>query len=153
MDHHSPQSYLDSKVLTASQPRLHLLLLEGAVRQVRRAEAAAAEESWSEFELALAKAMDIVEEMVRSVTDSLEPLAGKLVDFYAFLFRELTACRFDRDTKKLASLSELLEFERETWRQVCENLEMNSTTAASRRIAPAPATSAFSPGQSFSIEA
>jgi flagellar secretion chaperone FliS len=153
MNHPTPQSYLDNRILTASQPRLHLMLLDGAVRQVRRAESAAAEESWSEFELALAKGMDIVEELVRSVTDRSEPLAENILELYAFLFRELTACRFERDRKKLATLSELLEFERETWRQVCENLEVNATTSAGRRIVPTPATDAFAPGQSFSFEA
>lgn len=153
MNPKTPQSYLDGKVLTASQPRLHLMLLEGAVRQIRRAEAAVEQKCWSDFDLATSKATDIVEELVRSVTNRPEPLADQLLEQYSFLFRELTACRFERDCKKLSSLSELLEFERETWRQACENLELSATTSASRRIAPTPATDAFAPGQSFSFEA
>ena len=61
--------YLESKVLTASQPRLHLMLLEAAVRKCRVAQQAGQNQSTGVNSMRhVDKAMDIVEELVRSVS-------------------------------------------------------------------------------------
>jgi flagellar biosynthetic protein FliS len=127
--------YLESKVLTASQPRLHLMLLEGAQRQGRIAQQAGQAEYWGEFYASMDKLMAIMEELVRSVADSKNPIAESLEEQYAFLYRELAASRFSLDTNKLAECMKLMDFERETWKQVCDKVD---TTPASRPVVVAP---------------
>jgi flagellar biosynthetic protein FliS len=127
--------YLEGKILTASQPRLHLMLLEGAQRQCRIAQQAGQAEYWGEFYASMDKLMAIMEELVRSVSDSKSPIAESLEEQYAFLYRELAASRFSLNTEKLAECMKLVDFERETWKQVCDKVD---TTPASRPAIVAP---------------
>jgi flagellar biosynthetic protein FliS len=127
--------YLEGKILTASQPRLHLMLLEGAQRQGRIAQQAGQAEYWGEFYASMDKLMAIMEELVRSVSDSKNPIAESLEEQYAFLYRELAAARFALNTEKLSECMKLVDYERETWKQVCDKVD---TTAASRPVVVAP---------------
>jgi flagellar biosynthetic protein FliS len=144
--------YLESKVLTASQPRLHLLLLEGAVRQCAVAQQAGSQQFWGEFDAAVGKAMDIVEELTRSVAGKTMELAESLEEQYAFIYRELTTSRFDMNLDKLAVCAKLLEYHRETWKHVCDK---SDTTASARPVVVAPHLQSDNnfAGESFSFEA
>jgi flagellar secretion chaperone FliS len=144
--------YLESRILTASQPRLHLMLLEGAARQCTVAQQAGAQEFWGEFEGALGKTLDIVEELVRSVTGKTIEIAGSLEEQYAFLYRELTSARFGMDLGKLADCAKLLEFHRETWKQVCDKADV-STSPRPAVIAPHMTADTGLVSESFSFEA
>jgi flagellar secretion chaperone FliS len=144
--------YLESKVLTASQPRLHLMLLESALRQCRVAHEAGAKEFWGEFDASLEKAMDIVEELTRSVTGQKSEISKQLEEQYAFLFRELTHSRFSMDLDKLASCAKLLDFERETWKLVCDKTEVQSSSRPTL-VAPHFESGGTLTSESFSFEA
>ena len=152
MAERSNAQYLQSKITTASQPRLHLMLIEGASRQCRVAEQAGRAEYWGEFYAAIDKALDIIEELARSVSGTKNEISEKLEEQYAFLYRELAAARFSLDLPKLATCAKLLDFERDTWKQVCEK---NDVAPVSRQAVIAPSLnldSAYS-GESFSFEA
>ena len=127
--------YLEGKILTASQPRLHLMLLEGAQRHGRIAQQAGQAEYWGEFYASMDKLMAIMEELVRSVSDSKDKIAESLEEQYAFLYRELAAARFALNTEKLAECLKLVDFERETWKQVCDKVD---TATDSRPVVIAP---------------
>lgn len=144
--------YLESKVLTASQPRLHLMLLESALRLGRVAHEAGAKEFWGEFDAALGKTMDIVEELVRSVTGQKSKISKQLEEQYAFLFRELTDSRFSMNLDKLATCMKLLDFERETWKLVCDKSETPDVNRATV-VAPHFRADTTSSSGSFSFEA
>jgi flagellar protein FliS len=115
-------SYLRSKVCTASQPQLQLMLLEGAVRFGRQARQAC-EESVPEAERLLDRTLDVVETLVHGVTGGKTEISERLEGQYAFLFRELAACRIHQDVEKLDGVLSLLEYERETWKQACDRCE------------------------------
>jgi flagellar secretion chaperone FliS len=148
----SSAQYLESKILTASQPRLQLMLLEGALRFSRNAQQAAANEFWVEFETSLGKAMDIVEELATSVCRQKTEISQQLEEQYAFIFRELTACRFSIDLPKLESCIKLLDFERETWKLACERIE-EQPVARPAVVAPHLQSDAALAGESLSLEA
>lgn len=139
-------------MLTASQPRLHLMLLEGAVRQTMVAQQAGGQQFWGEFDAALGKAMDLVEELARSVAGKAVELATSLEDQYAFLYRDLAAARFDMNLSKLADCGKLLEYHRETWKQVCDQADAQPTPRPAV-IAPNLYGDTALPSQSFSFEA
>jgi flagellar biosynthetic protein FliS len=144
--------YLEGKILTASQPRLHLMLLEGAQRQCRIAQQAGQAEYWGEFYASMDKLMAIMEELVRSVADSKNSIAESLEEQYAFLYRELAAARFALDTNKLAECMKLVDFERETWKQVCDKLD-TATPSRPAVIAPHLTMDTGVVSESFSFEA
>jgi flagellar protein FliS len=115
--------YLDGKVLTASQPRLHLMLLDGTLRFGRQAKELWDEENFSETDQLLGRVADILDEMTRSVSAGSEESSQQLEEQYAFIYRELAACRINLSVEKLDSCLKLLEFERETWLLACERFE------------------------------
>ena len=152
MASNSGLQYLESKVLTASQPRLHLMLLEAVLRQCRVARDAGAKEFWGEFDACMEKSMDIVEELVRSVTGQKSEISKQLEEQYAFLFRELTSSRFSMDLEKLSECAKLLDFERETWKLVCDKSDVQPASRPAI-VAPHFQSGANLATESFSFEA
>ena len=126
--------YLESKVLTASAPQLHLMLLEGALRFGRQAQ-----ELWSSdaenpsVEGLLARMADIVDELAHSMANGEGEISDQFEEQYAFIYRELTASRLNREIDRLQDCIKLLDYQRETWKQVCEKLgsEESGTTSQS----------------------
>ena len=138
-------TYIEGRVLSASQPQLHLLLIEGALRFGEQAK-----QSWQDETQAdrvnqlLDRMANIVEEMVYSTANGRTNISKQLEEQYAFLYRELTVCRIDHDAEKFQSCLKLLEFQRETWKMACEWLETKpaapATTSASVPLPHLPFT-------------
>ncbi|GJM19200.1 MAG: hypothetical protein DHS20C14_14130 [Phycisphaeraceae bacterium] len=109
-------AYLRTRVMTASPEELRLLLLEGALRFANQAKAGLESK---DFEAALAgfsQCRDIVLELLTSVRPEHDPqLAERVRSLYTFMYSELVSASFDKDIPKLAKVIELLEYERETW--------------------------------------
>ena len=151
----SRSKYMESKILTASQPQLHLMLLEGAVRFGQKAV-----ELWDDQEHAatvdsfIERLMDITEELSRSTTGRDNEVSLRLEEEYAFIFRELASCRMNQDRSKLEKSLELLSYQRDTWRQACEQLE-TVTDMPLPESGPAPVTYVATPSDttSFSLDA
>ncbi len=116
-------TYLETEVRTATPQKLRLMLIEGALRFARQAV-----EYWDDPEHpdrrydALARCHDIVSELYAAIrTDDL-PVAGQVKSIYQFLFGQLALVTMRHDPKILQDVIEVLEMERETWRQVCEKM-------------------------------
>lgn len=147
--------YMESKVLTASQPQLHLMLLEGAVRFGQKAI-----ELWDDQAQAAAvdsfieRLMDITEELSRSTTGRDNEISLRLEEEYAYLYRELASCRMNQDRSALQKCLELLNYQRDTWRMACEQLE-NVEETPMPKSGPAPVSYVASPtdATSFSLDA
>ena len=145
--------YLESKVLTASQPRLHLMLLEGALQFGQQAKQRwNDDEAFAETEQLLSRMMDIVEELTLGTAARGSEISKQLVEQYAFVYRELTASRINRDLQKLDECLKLLEFQRKTWKLACEKLAADPPTAAKTSGLP-PHLLSQSTSDSFSLEA
>ncbi|MEM9658253.1 MAG: flagellar export chaperone FliS, partial [Planctomycetota bacterium] len=130
----SASSYFETQVRTASQPQLQLILLDGALRSTRQATRLIRESNdWQAAGLQIAKAAEIAEGLVKSVADGKSDLSHRLEEEYAFLYRELTAARINRDLARLDHAADLLEYERETWRLACERVAADAAA-----VAPAP---------------
>ena len=123
---HDPRlasTYFETQVRTASQPRLQMMLLDGALRAVRQAVSQIEDAGdWQTAGLQLAKAAEITEGLVQSAAQGSEALSKRFEEEYAFLYRELTAARINQDSAKVKTVQQLLEYQRETWRLVCDNL-------------------------------
>jgi flagellar protein FliS len=144
-----PTSYLESKVLTASPPRLHLMLVEGAIRFGRKAEQELAAGNEGYANEAMIRAIDVVAEMLAGVRHSDSDINQKLADLYQFLFHTLTSAYVNTDPVKLADVLRILEFERETWQLACDRGTEQSKP--NTPIAPLQPSSPLSDG--LSIEA
>ncbi len=150
----SRTQYLEGKIQTSSQPQLHLLLLDGALRFGRQAR-----EQWGddtdlgEVAPLLGRMSDIVEELTYSVAKSEEKLSKDFEEQYAFIFRELCASQINEDRSKLDDCLKLLEFERETWKLACEKIELSSSAAMAKPIVPHMHLPSGMPSEGLSLEA
>lgn len=122
-------SYLESKVLTAPPHRLHLMLIDGAIRFARQADEALKRGEPAAAAGPLMRVVDIVGEMLASVRESKTQLSGKLADLYLFLFRRVSEATINSDAAALAEALRLLEYERQTWQLACEKADSASASA------------------------
>jgi flagellar protein FliS len=123
-------SYLESKVLTAPPQRLHLMLIEGAIRFGRQAEAALQRGDAVAAAAPLLRVIDILGELLAGIREEKTELNSKLSDLYLFMFRRASAAKINTDTAALADVLRVLEYERQTWQLVCEKFTRNDDTAA-----------------------
>jgi flagellar protein FliS len=133
----TPHAYLDARVKTASQPELQLMLLDGALRFARQAaKQIGADAQRLETDRLLARALDIAEELVRSVSAAKTDASARLAEEYAFAFRQLTAAQINQDPTALDAAIQLLSFHRETWRLACERLQGPAASPNAPHAAP-----------------
>lgn len=154
MTHPSRDQYLESKVLTASQPQLHMMLLDGALRFGRNAKEIWTEgAAFQEVDQKLARMADIVDELTHGTATAGQEISKQLEEQYAFIYRELAACRINQTPKHLDNCLSLLAYQRETWRLATENIEAepgSATFSTSKPATPhinldiAPTTAGFS---------
>ena len=122
--------YLESKVLTAAPHRLHLMLIEGAIRFGRQAEGLLHRGETAAAAAPLLRVVDIVGEMLAAVRGRNTDINKKLVDLYWYLFRRASEAKLNSDGNKLAEALRLLEFERQTWLAVCERFAAPSAATS-----------------------
>jgi flagellar protein FliS len=120
--------YLETQIATATPQRLRLMLIEGAIRRARLTI-----EHWREGQgdLALESLIacrGMVSELLAGVKEEQSDLGKKVIGLYAFLFQTLTAAQLSRNPSALNEAIKILEEERQTWSQVCQQL----TDAANR---------------------
>ena len=132
------QNYLQSKILTAPPHRLHLTLIEGAIRFGRQAEDALRHGDQVAAGVSLLRTLDVVGEMLAGVRANKSELNEQIADFYLFLFRTVAEAKINGDAEKMAEALRLLEYERETWQLVCEKLAAESAESAPPATSAAP---------------
>ncbi len=126
----SPHDYLEQKIKTASSAQLHLMLIEGAIRFAQQADQAYLANNAEAAAVPLKRAMDIASELLAGVKHSQDEVNVKLAQLYQFIFTRLTMAYVNTDREKLAEAVSVLEYERETWRQACDQAAGNGEPQA-----------------------
>jgi flagellar secretion chaperone FliS len=115
-------TYLESKVLTAPPQRLHLLLIEGAIRYGRQAEESLRQGQRTAAMPPLLRVIDIVGELLAGVRADNSDLNKKIADIYWFLFRRVSEAKVNADVQALSDALRVLDYERQTWQLLCDKL-------------------------------
>lgn len=116
-------AYFENQVLTATPQKLRWMAIDGAIRFARQASEYWKSERIYEGGEALIGCQRLLVELMSAVKPDRAPeLAGNVSSLYVYISRLLNDALRARDQKKLGEVIELLEIERETWRQVCEQL-------------------------------
>lgn len=139
--------YLESKVLTSPPHRLHLMLIEGALRCGRQAESLLQQGDTAGAGESLMRTINLVGEMLAGVRESKTAINRQLTDLYWFVFRRVSEAKIHLDAKKLAEALRLLEYERQTWLAICEKFGQpaeNPPVRAPHLLAAANSTSRLS---------
>lgn len=141
--------YLKQTVLTASPIRLRWLLINRAEELCELVQL-----HWKENDVEggmqwLLRIREILGELLNGVTDSESSLGKTVADFYVYLIQLVTEVEQTQNVDRLGTLKELLDIEKETWRQV-----LLKTESAALGGAPIPPVHfEASTGDSFSFEA
>ena len=117
--------YLSTEVLTASPQKLQLMLIDAAIRAVGRAQSLWTDERNEPVTRAIIRGQALVAQLIAGLVPNHEsPLVQRVLAVYEFVHRTLVTAHRQRDPSRLADVLAVLEIERETWRQVCEQLDL-----------------------------
>jgi flagellar protein FliS len=129
-------TYLRSKVMSATQEELRLMLIDGAIRFGAQGRDALARKDFENAFTAFSQCRDIILELLTTIRPDANPeLAERVKALYAFMYKHLVEAVHEKDLTKIDRVIELLRYERETWILVMEQL-------AKERAGSAPATPA-----------
>ena len=163
-----PENYLFTEIMTATPQKLHLMLIEAAIRSAQRGRQKWQVQQDDEACEALIHAQQIVGELLASLDREVDPdLVKRVASVYLFVFRSLMEANYEHSEEKLDNAIRVLQLERETWRQVCEQLGSNKpapdqTTGAISEQSSSPPLPRVSPdadstgdaaASGFSVEA
>lgn len=146
MTHSARENYLATEVLTAPPQKLHLMLLEGAMRSIERVRQHWRAHQTEQATEAIIRAEDILGELLAGLNRELQSdLVKKTAAIYLFVLRTLMEASFRKDQSKLDEALRVLEIQRNTWRHVCQRLGSTAATgkpgvdsASFRPAPPAP---------------
>jgi flagellar secretion chaperone FliS len=152
MSLHPADSYLETRVLTATPQRLRLMLVEEALRRVRLADEAWAAGRTTEGNVAISRTRDLISELIGGIHPDETPVAKQVLGIYLFLFSTLTEAGLSADRHRLADIARVLEEERQTWQEVCQQMPDRpvaaSSSAPAEERAPACVAPQWAPGYS-----
>ncbi len=121
-DSDSPNSYLETEVLTATPQKLQLMMINGAIRYAYQAQQL---HDQQEKEAAWEKLLRC-REIVALILSNINPDGGQLMKdvagIYTFLFRELTDLHAQGEYHRLDGVIKVLDEERMTWEELCHQM-------------------------------
>lgn len=133
-------AYLRTRVMTASPEELRLLLLDGSLRFARQGRHGIVEHDHEATFEGITQCRAIIAELLTTIRDDVESsLAERVKSVYGFLFRELAEIGISREDNRLRRLDrviELLDYERETWVLVMEQVTRETASPQSTPIEP-----------------
>ncbi len=147
--------YLETEVLTATPQKLHLLLIEAAMRFAERARRHWRDGNREKAFENLILAQKAVTQMLHGLNlQTPSPLVQEVASVYNFIFRTLVNANRRHDERKLDDAMRVLSVERETWRLVCQQAVEPPTSHESHAAVPRPLSQGFRvPSSSFSRDA
>jgi flagellar protein FliS len=119
---HSARCYLEAEVMTATPQKLRLLLIDGALRFAHQTLNLWSENRNDDAIETLIRCRLILGELLSGIRVEESQLTRRVAGVYLFLLRCLAEAQLKHDVKRLQEMIKVLEFERETWRLVCEKM-------------------------------
>lgn len=109
--------------MTAGPLQLRMLLYDGALKFSRQARAALEREDFEQSYTNLARTQNIVLELSNSLDHDQAPdVCDRLAALYNYIYRQLVNANLTRDIQIVDEVIHLIEYERETWRQLMEKM-------------------------------
>lgn len=135
MNPQAAQSYLRTKVLTATPEQLQLMLYDGALRFGEQAKAALEKKNYEESFNAIVRAQRIVAELNGSLRHDVYPeLCGKLAALYNFAYRRLIQANTAHNISALNEAMEVLRYQRETWAMLLQKRAQDKAAVAAQSL-------------------
>lgn len=114
------QNYHKQEVEGASKGKIVLLLIEGAIRFLRRAAKGIEEKNIQEAHNNIIKAENIIYELMSTLNMEAGEIAENLMRLYDFIIWQLVEANKDKDKEKLESAINLLSPLRDAWKEITD---------------------------------
>jgi len=145
--------YLKTRVLTASPAELRLMLLDGAIRFLQQGAKGLADRDYEASYEGISRCQNILIELINGLDPSHAPeLCERLSGLYTFMYTRLVAASMEKDEKICIEVLKLLEYERETWTLLMDQLAAENragAATAARVLTDTPAASLPSGGHTL----
>ncbi len=122
MNQEAREAYLATQIMTATPQKLRLMLIDGAIKSATQTIDCWREDEHEEGSERLILCRQIISELLSSIRQDSSEISKNATNLYAFLFRALTEAQMENDIERLQNVIRILEVERDTWQQVCEEL-------------------------------
>jgi flagellar secretion chaperone FliS len=134
------QTYLRSKVFTATPEQLQMMLYDGAIRFAEQARAALEQKNFEQTHDLLTRTQKIIAEMTATLKHDVSPdLCGKLSALYNFVYRKLIESNIEHKIGPLDEALAILRYQRETWSMLMNQLgKAKAAVAATKLDMPEP---------------
>lgn len=119
--------YQQGQTLTVSRGQLIVLLYDGALRFLRRARLAIANQEIEAAHTAICRAEDILAELDATLDDSAGAVATNLHRIYAYCLQRLIAANVAKDAQPIGEVMAYLEALLAAWRQAVAATETTGT--------------------------
>jgi flagellar secretion chaperone FliS len=135
-------AYLETQVLTATPERLHLLVVDAAIRFARQGEAALEAKDIETAFFALDNCRACVTEILGRINAAPNPdLAERLKGLFVFVQRNLVYADLKRDPQLVREARAILETHRQTWLALMERVLQEKTALRGPHAAEVAETS------------
>ena len=135
MDQRTRETYLETQINTATPQKLHLMLIEGALRFSREAVRHSQEEKDAEAAEAAGRCRRVLSELLAGIRADESNTAEKVAAVYTYLYQTITEIQLHHQWDNLFDVIRVLEVERETWAKVCEQMPEAPDPGESKTIA------------------
>lgn len=110
------QAYQTNSVTTAAPDELTLMLYNGAIKFIKQAKAAIAENNWEKAHEYNMRAQDIIRELMVTL-DRKYPVAEQMFLLYEYLYRRMIDANVQKDMAILDEVEGFVIQFRDTWKQ------------------------------------
>jgi flagellar protein FliS len=115
--------YLETQVFTASPYRLHLMVIDAALRHARQGLEALNSGRWEMLDRSLSRCRDCVSELVGGLRPEAAPeLIEPMRELFLFVYRSIAMGDLERDPDLIRGAMRVLLKHRETWVELGEKL-------------------------------
>ncbi len=115
--------YLENQVMTATPARLHLMVVDGAIRYAKLAVESLENDDIEGWHMALNRSRQFVCEIVGGLDSEVAPeIAENLKALFAFVLQKMMLADAERDPEMVRAALSVLEIHRETWLMLQEQL-------------------------------
>jgi flagellar protein FliS len=115
--------YLETQVATATPYRLHQMVVDAAIRTIRRGLEALEFQRWEAMEAAFSRSRDCLTELLGGLVDDRAPaLTEPQKGLFLFVYRSLVEGELRREPERIRDALRILEQHRQTWLELGDRL-------------------------------
>lgn len=128
------QVYQQNAVQTAPPEKLVLMLYEGALRFLGKAQKALAAKDLQNVNNNLLRVQEIINELMVNVNKDAGDLAEKLVLLYDYIYRRLVEANVRKEQKIMQEVEEMLKELRGAWQEAITKTPNNARAEAEQKV-------------------